>query len=578
MLPTRRREVLKALAALGLSAFPGRAPADPPAVPSPVPASEFCGAGPRGRPLFIPGSSGLLGRLRPDGAPFTLRAAPKRDSTSAWPLAYTVERAGRRFVNPTLVLRPGERVHVTFDNALTEATIVHWHGLAIDSRNDGGGMILAPAGGRFAYDFEVRNRAGLYWYHPHPHGLTAGQAYRGLFGLIEIEDPDDATLRAALDLTPGRSEIPLILQDRRAGNGYAASAADQMHGFVGDQVLINGTACPHLDVATRIYRFRVLNASNARTYRLGFRTAAAKTVPFTLIGTDGGLLAVPRPCAEAFISTAERLDILVDLSDAAVGDTVYLETRAFDPMHMEMTAPAGDTGGAVDHAAMGHAMPAPGSETSGAVDHAAMGHAMPAPDAAAPPAPAIDHAAMGHGGAFPEGAPRALLELRVRERVTYRARIPTRLSTPAAIDAANATERPLRLGFAKGRWRINDRVFVMGETPIEVKRNTVETWLIRNYFNSMPHAMHLHGFHFEVLERQTSPDQIEAMKIDERGRLATDLGRKDTVLVWPGESVRVAIDFAVPPMPAFAGDQIFMFHCHNLEHEDGGMMVGVRVA
>jgi len=181
------------------------------------------------------------------------------------------------------------------------------------------------------------------------------------------------------------------------------------------------------------------------------------------------------------------------------------------------------------------------------------------------------------GGAFPEGGQRALLELRVTSRVGDRARIPARLSTLAAIDTAHATERPIRLGFAKGRWRINDRVFVMGETPIEAKRNTVETWLLRNYFNSMPHAMHLHGFAFEVLERQTSPDQVAALKVDDRGRLATDLGRKDTVLVWPGESVRIAIDFSLPATPAFAADQIFMFHCHNLEHEDGGMMVGVRV-
>jgi len=116
-------------------------------------------------------------------------------------------------------------------------------------------------------------------------------------------------------------------------------------------------------------------------------------------------------------------------------------------------------------------------------------------------------------------------------------------------------------------------VFAMGETPIEVKRDTVETWLIRNYFTSMPHAMHLHGFHFQVLERQTSPDQIAALKGDDRGRLATDLGWKDTVLVWPGESVKVAIDFTMP----FAGEQTYMFHCHNLEHEDGGMMLGVKV-
>jgi suppressor of ftsI/bilirubin oxidase len=113
----------------------------------------------------------------------------------------------------------------------------------------------------------------------------------------------------------------------------------------------------------------------------------------------------------------------------------------------------------------------------------------------------------------------------------------------------------------------------MDEAPIVVQRNTAETWLIRNYFNSMPHAMHLHGFHFQVAGRQTSPAQVAALKVDEAGRLATDLGWKDTVLVWPGESVRIAIDFTLP----FAGEQTYVFHCHNLEHEDGGMMLGVKV-
>src|SRR6202008_4979210 len=101
------------------------------------------------------------------------------------------------------------------------------------------------------------------------------------------------------------------------------------------------------------------------------------------------------------------------------------------------------------------------------------------------------HAAMHHGGSFPEGTARTLLQLRVREKTAYSAKVPARLSTLSPIAIAQATQRPLRLGFAKGEWRINDRVFAMGETPIEVKRNTVETWLIRNYFNSMPHAMHL---------------------------------------------------------------------------------------
>ena len=106
-----------------------------------------------------------------------------------------------------------------------------------------------------------------------------------------------------------------------------------------------------------------------------------------------------------------------------------------------------------------------------------------------------------------------------------------------------------------------------------MRRNTVETWLIRNYHTSMPHAMHLHGFHFEVLARETSPDEIVTLQQDPQGRLATDFGRKDTVLVWPGESVRVAVDFTLP----FPGPQSYLFHCHNLEHEDGGMMLPVLV-
>ena len=113
----------------------------------------------------------------------------------------------------------------------------------------------------------------------------------------------------------------------------------------------------------------------------------------------------------------------------------------------------------------------------------------------------------------------------------------------------------------------------MNATPVVVAKSAVETWLIRNYHTSMPHAMHLHGFQFRVLERETSPELLAPLVVDARGRFATDLGWKDTVLVWPGESVRIRIDFSHP----FAANQIYMFHCHNLEHEDGGMMLRVKV-
>ena len=151
--------------------------------------------------------------------------------------------------------------------------------------------------------------------------------------------------------------------------------------------------------------------------------------------------------------------------------------------------------------------------------------------------------------------------------------MPERLSRMPALTTAPGDERPLRLGFAKGRWRINDRLYDRQATPIEVARGASETWLLRNYHTSAPHAMHLHGFQFRVLERETSPEQLAPLTIDARGRLPTDLGFKDTVLVWPGESVRIAIDFRLP----YAGSQIYLFHCHNLEHEDAGMMLRVKV-
>jgi len=165
------------------------------------------------------------------------------------------------------------------------------------------------------------------------------------------------------------------------------------------------------------------------------------------------------------------------------------------------------------------------------------------------------------------------MTLQVRERVAWRGSVPTRLSALAMPDVSRANERAFRLGFAKGSWRINDRVFAMNETPIEVARDASEIWLLRNYHTSMPHAMHLHGFQFRVLERETSPETLARLVVDEKGRLATDLGSKDTVLVWPGESVRIAIDFRHP----FPGTQTWMFHCHNLEHEDGGMMLRMKV-
>ena len=537
----QRRRVLQALVALAAASTAPATRSDDAAR-----APEACTSGAQWtQRLFIPGDRGYLARVALGDAPLALRATRSRGLPAQifhGPLAYTLRSGAREFVNPTLVVRRGQRLRMTLDNALDAPTITHWHGLSVDTNNDGGGLTLAAPGQRYEYAFDVRNRGGLYWYHPHPHGASAGQVHDGLYGALEVHDDDEAALRSALDLTPGSTELMLVLQDRRDGRAYAASAMDTLHGYLGDDLCVNGVPCAWHGVATRLYRLRMLNACNARTLLLAFRTAGGTRVPFLLIGSDGGLLASPQRCEQAFFAAAERLDILLDLRAMPVGETVVLESLAFDAMHANV-APASRQG------------PEPVQPQH---EHASTASATVAPRTAS----------------WPEGAPRPLLQFRVGERIDYTRRVPERLSAIEPIDVAGARERPLRLGFNKGRWRINDRVFAMGETPIEVARDSTEVWLLRNYYTSMPHAMHLHGFQFEVRERETSPDFVSSLKIDDRGRLATDLGYKDTVLVWPGESVRLAIRFALP----FPGEQIYMFHCHNLEHEDAGMMLGVKVA
>lgn len=551
--PSRRR-ILQYAGALSLTSL--ARPLAPARAAATLPEDDLCVTpNPRAERLFIPSDTGYLSRLAPNGSTLTLRAGAAEGVPAGithGPLAFAALHEGRRYTNPTLVWRRGERVRIEMVNGLDQPTVTHWHGLQVDTRNDGNGSFLVAPGERYRYEFEVRERAGLYWYHPHPHGQTAAQAYRGLYGLIQVEDEDERALRSALALEPGRTEIPLVFQDRRPGTTYAPSPRDHFHGLFGDEMFVNGSRCgSYLDVATRLYRLRLLNACNARTLLLALRTPSGASVPFTLIGTDGGLLAAPVRCEQLFLATAERIDILVDLTDAVPGDSVVLETLGFDPMRMVMPEGAA-TGVASD--------PAPST-------HATMDPA--AKRAAGDPAAVFED----HASRWPEGARRALLELRVRERVAYDRKIPARLSTSPLMDITDAKTRSFRLGFNKGRWRINDRVFAMGETPIEVARGSREVWLVRNYHNSMPHAMHLHAFHFEVLERETSPDRVAALAVDPKGRLATDTGRKDTILVWPGESVRLAIDFALP----FAGEQTYLFHCHNLEHEDGGMMLGMKV-
>ena len=149
--------------------------------------------------------------LRAGAAPARCRAgsrtAPRRTAHAATARGSSIRRWS---CGAATALR------VALDNALDEPTIVHWHGLTVDERNDGDGRVLAAPGGRYDYAFEVRNRAGLYWYHPHPHGDTAGQVHDGLYRAPRRRGRRRRSRCAARSTSrPAPRELTLVLQDRR---------------------------------------------------------------------------------------------------------------------------------------------------------------------------------------------------------------------------------------------------------------------------------------------------------------------------------------------------------------------------
>jgi blue copper oxidase len=513
-------------------------------------------------PLRLPGEGKVMGIL--DASDIPVRIAAQKESVEVVPgkrtnlRAYRAERDGKTYVNPTIRVRTGKEFSAEFANELDEETTVHWHGLHVDWRMDGHPFRPVAPGATYHYAFPVQDRGGTYWYHPHPHGGTARQTYSGLAGLFLVEDEEERRLADALDLRLGETDIPLLIQDKILDeDGMFVYEPDQMSqdmGYEGDVILVNLTPNPYLEVGTRIYRFRLLNGSNARTYRVAFTKAGEEDLlPYQVIGTDGGLLDRPREVTEVFLSPAERMDVLLDVRRFEVGEEVVLRSLPFDPMHheheMEMTE-------GMDHMEhMGHMEH---------MDHMDEGHHQMA-----------HHHHMGPAR-LPDGSEFYLLRLVVKEKTTYSRSMPESLSEVPQPDLGGAATRPITISMTTDtqgmRWLINGKTHKMDEFPIVVQRGAMEIWEIHNDEKSMPHPIHLHGFQFRVLERFGTPEQVAGLVVDERGRLVTDLGFKDTVHVWPGETVKCAMDFS----HSFEGEQLYMFHCHILEHETA-MMLNLKI-
>ncbi len=235
------------------------------------------------------------------------------------------------FPGPTLHANTGDSASINFSNGLSEQTSVHWHGMIVPTSADGGPLNAVTPGSSYSYQFLIKQRACLNWYHPHPHMLTGEQVCLGLAGAFIINDAEES----ALGLPSGIHEVPLIIRDASLDSTSNLIYNPTTTGFDGKTPLVNGTRNPKLDVETALYRFRVLNGANARLFRLSLSTGT----PFTLIGNDGGLLETSAQVGQIEFGPGERLDLLVDFRGLAVGAKVMLRdlNAGWDLLEFDVT-------------------------------------------------------------------------------------------------------------------------------------------------------------------------------------------------------------------------------------------------
>lgn len=532
----------------------------------------------------------------------TLGYAPAAATGPDWYGGPTIE--ARRGVPATVTVKNALGTHplatsmdhtfmgMTDTDEMAPRGVIHLHGAHSEPSQDGLPTATIDVGQTTSYRYVNDQEATGLWYHDHSWGMTRLQVSAGLAGQYWLRDAFD-TGRAdnPLGLPTGAYEIPLTLQDRTfnadgtmaypvgafcgvdAPEGYPNQWAPESFG---DVAVVNGRVAPNLDVARGLYRFRLLNASNARFYHVPIPSG----LPVYQIGTDGGLLNAPVRLDELLIAPAERADLLVDLRAVAPGTRFVLSNDANSPFSSLLAPPAEDE--------------APLHDLMQLTVTSARG--------------------------LQSDVPRTLRGGRNQPAV-----LPTLTATSTRSVMLNEIADPLVNEPVHGH--INNQFYAdatgMNPRTTEIEGpalNTVEEWDIVNTTGDA-HPIHLHMTQFRVLNRQEidEPSYTAAVNADlpapglpdpsvsglgpwpalpAAGHLvgrpiqpaAAERGWKDTVIAPPGYVTRILVPFggtaAGVPAP-FTGDArtasvqrfagTYVFHCHILEHEDNDMMQPYRI-
>jgi FtsP/CotA-like multicopper oxidase with cupredoxin domain len=444
---------------------------------------------------------------------------------------------------------------------------MHLHGGETASEFDGhpdawftaGEAMTGPGFSTSLYNYLNTQPAATLWYHDHALGMTRLNVMSGLAGFYLLRDKNDVNANL---LPKGKYEIPMAIQDRSFnldGTLFFPSVGINptvhpywMPEFFGNTIMVNGVVWPFLNVDRTIYRFRLLNGSNARFYTLNF----SNKMPFLQIGVDGGYLKTPVQLTQLTIAPGERADILVDFSAIAPGTQIILENTAKTPY--PKGAPANP-------------------KTVGQI----MAFNVPATAPIVAPAATFAQVIAGWNMPLPVLTPNK----------------PDRILTLVEVMGPAG---PLEVLLDGQKWHMP-----ISEMP---QVGSTEDWVIVN-LTADTHPIHLHLVQFQLVSRQPFQatkylnDWMRAnggmmppfmnptvvlppapyLQGKPVGPDPNEIGWKDTVRMNTGEVTRIRVRFApldaagaTPGVNQYAFDPTtgpgYVWHCHIIDHEDNEMM------
>jgi bilirubin oxidase len=417
--------------------------------------------------------------------------------------------ANGNILGPTLILNQGDFVNFSVSNQLNDTTTIHWHGMHVSSENDGGPHTTIAPGDTWTPSFTILDKAATYWYHPHLHEMTNKHVSLGIAGMIIVKDDEEA----ALDL-PGNygvDDFPLVIQTKDFDDNNQIVVPSNGD----DIVMVNATIDASLSVPEQVVRLRLLNGSSMRVFNIGL----SDNLTFYQIASDGGLLSDALPLTRLQMGPGERAEILVDFSGMN-GNTVFLMSYA--------------------------------SEFSNGIYGATN------------PGMGAGMVLNGYNPNALNGSDFNIMQFNVGTQTADPVTViasPLVPVTPIPESESDINRTlimsPVIFGMNQlnGNFYINNVLFDFDVINYTIPFNNTEIWTIENN-SAIAHPFHIHDVQFYVLDRNGNPPPL------------SEQGRKDVILVKAQETVRFIAkfdDFNNSSVP-------YMYHCHMLIHEDGGMM------